>query len=376
LSLTYLSEAEGERLRQLVRQRRDVLAAPLSGEQVSAATQADDEEAETLFAMDPPRLFKFGLFEFSLAVFAVLAGVLQYLDSFYDFGIEDFEAAQRWLAEQGGVLASLGVYAQAAGAIFGIIGLLVVGSATGLIRTFTRDWGFLLERTARGFRRRRGLFTLTDVVMPIHRVQALKIGTGFLRYRFGWHGLRFVSLAQDAGAANHDVAPFAKMDEIAPIVAAAGFHLPAEDADWHRASKSYRNVEATIAGLVFTAIAIPLAIFAPAGVFLIPLGVALVAVAANLFAWRFQRHAVDATQVMSTRGVLAPKSQIATRLKLHSVEIAQGPISRALGYATLHLGLAGGTFAIPGVPIERAREVRRNVLDTIAATDFSRLDNG
>ena len=77
---------------------------------------------------------------------------------------------------------------------------------------------------------------------------------------------------------------------------------------------------------------------------------------------------------MSMRGVLSPKTQLATRLKLHSVEISQGPIARLRGYATLHLGLAGGTFAIPGVPLERAREVRSKVLETIAATDFSQLE--
>ena len=46
------------------------------------------------------------------------------------------------------------------------------------------------------------------------------------------------------------------------------------------------------------------------------------------------------------------------------------------GYATVHLGQAGGSFAIPGVPIERARELRAKVMETIAATDFSRLENG
>jgi putative membrane protein len=79
---------------------------------------------------------------------------------------------------------------------------------------------------------------------------------------------------------------------------------------------------------------------------------------------------------MAVSGILSPKTQVATRLKLHSVEIAQGPIARWRGYATVHLGLAGGEFAIPGVPLERAREVRVKVLETIAATDFSRLDEG
>ena len=106
----------------------------------------------------------------------------------------------------------------------------------------------------------------------------------------------------------------------------------------------------------------------------IPLILAGVAVIANVFAWKYQRHALDETQIMSTRGWFSPRSQIATRLKLHSVEISQGPIERLRGYATLHLGQAGGTFSIPGVPVERAREVRRQAMETIAATDFSQLE--
>jgi len=96
----------------------------------------------------------------------------------------------------------------------------------------------------------------------------------------------------------------------------------------------------------------------------------------NVLAWRYQRHALDASQIVSARGVLSPRSQIATRLKLHSVEISQGPIARLRGYATVRLGQAGGIFAIPGIPLERAREVRAKVMATIASKDFSQLESG
>ena len=381
LSLTYLSTEEGERLRQLVRTRRDSQTDAGSVTADGAAVEADEPEAEALFAMDTRRLFTFGVFEFSLAVFAVLGGLTQYADNFVDFEIWDPDLWERWLSEQGTFIASFGPYAQVVSVIAGLIAVFVIGSLTGLVRTFAREWGFLLERTARGFRRRRGLFTKTDVVMPVHRVQGIKIGTGWLRYRFGWHNLRFVSLAQDAGAANHVVAPFAKMEEIAPIVAEAGFHLPGEDADWHRASKKYRVDSAIVDSIFFVIGALiagtATAIFAPEWVWLalaIPLVLAAFSALAALYSWHIQRHAIDAEQVMSTKGIFAPKSQIATRLKLHSVEISQGPIARRRGYATLHLGQAGGEFHISGVPIERARDVRREVLKTIAATDFSQLE--
>ena len=375
LALEYLTNAQGERLRRLVRERRDEeQAAQGAASDPAAAPAVPDSEGEVLFAMTPGRLVRFGLFEFSLAVFAVLGGALQYIDNVTDLDVWNVDLWYGWLKEQGSIIATLGPYAQAVGAVVGLLGLLVIGFATGVVRTVLRDWGFTLTRSARGFRRQRGLLTRTDVVMPVHRVQGLVIGTGLLRYRFGWHGLSFVSLAQDAGSESHVVAPFAKLDELAPIVAAAGFRLPDEGTRWQRASKRHRTDKATLDAGVFVLAAIPAALFAPPGLFLVPIGAAVVAVAANLYAWQFRRFALGEAQIVATSGLLSPTSKIATRLKLHSVEIAQGPLARLRGYATVHLGLAGGSFAIAGVPLAEARALRASVLETIAATDYSRLD--
>lgn len=370
LALEYLTAAQGEELRQLVRERREDEAAVAA----DPAAPAEAEEGEVLYALTPDRLVRFGLFEFSLAVFAVLGGALNYLEDVIDIDLWNVDLWRGWLEEQGSVLASLGPYTQIAGAIAGLAVLVVIGFVTGVVRTVLRDWGFTLTRSARGFRRQRGLFTRTDVVMPAHRVQGLVIGTGLVRYRFGWHGLSFVSLAQDAEQESHVVAPFAQMDEIAGIVSAAGFHLPGEATVWQRASRRQRTDAAVLGAAVFVPAVIPTALFAPTGLFLLPLGLAVLAVAANLYAWQFRRFALDEAQIFSTTGLLSPTSRIATRVKLHSVEIAQGPLARLRGYATVHCGLAGGTFAIPGVPIAEARRLRAAVLSSIAATDYSRLD--
>ncbi len=386
LSLTYLREEDGEELRQLVRTRRDGAAIEAqTGESAAHPLPAVEEEAEALFTMGPGRLFTFGVFEFSLAVFAVLFGLLQYVDSFADFDYADPDFWLSWFSFSDGGLTDRIVEAspvtQALTALAGLVVVFVIGSATGMVRVFLREWGFLLERTERGFRRRRGLLTKTDVVMPVHRVQGVKLGTGFIRYRFGWHSLRFVSLAQDMGASSHVVAPFAKLREIEPIANAAGFQLPSEDTDWHRASEKYLFDSALGDALLFLIPAmiafVTTSIYSPEWTTLavsVPIVLAGIAAVLNVFAWRYQRHALDEAQILSSRGVLSPRSEIATRLKLHSVEVSQGPIARLRGYATLHLGQAGGTFAIPGLPVERAREVRRKVLETIATTDFSQLE--
>ena len=108
----------------------------------------------------------------------------------------------------------------------------------------------------------------------------------------------------------------------------------------------------------------------------IALGIAAISALLTALAWRFKRHTLDDSQIMVMSGLLAPKSQFASRVKLHSAQVSQGPIARWRGYATLHLGLAGGDLSIPGIPLERAREVRSEVLKTIAETDFSALENG
>jgi putative membrane protein len=374
IALLFLREAEGERLRDLVRARKDGVAEKVdgsAGDQSVMPEQIDDSTA--LFAMDNKRLFTFGMFEFSLAVFAVVAGLSQYLDWFVDYEIWDADLWRGLVAEQQGWLAGLGYVGQAFGALLGVIGLLVVGSATGLVRTYLRDWQFKLEQSPRGFRRRRGLLTKTDVVMPAHRVQAIKIGTGILKYRFGWHSMNFVSLAQDSGSSNHTVVPFGKMEELLPVMRAANFAPPIESLDWHRASQRYRTDSVVLGSLFFLLLASPVAIWLHPALALIPLALAGVAAFANYYAWRFHRHSIDASQLFASRGLFAPRMQIASQVKLHSVEISQGPIAQRRGYATLHLGLAGGIFFVPGVPIERAYRLREDVIERIAQTDFSEL---
>ncbi|MFZ1743019.1 MAG: PH domain-containing protein [Pontixanthobacter sp.] len=374
LALSYLSEAEGERLREVIKARKDGVAA--------TANDISEEIApsDVLFAMDTKRLVTFGFFEFSLAAFAVLAGLFQYADSI--IGIQWWEAAF-WsdsLSGPGSWIAGLGAGAQIIGIIAGALTFVVVGSATGLVRTVLRDWGFVLERTEKGFRRRRGLLTRTDVVMPVHRVQAVKMSTGFLRRRFGWFGLKFVSLAQDSGSASHDVAPFGTMAELDPIARAASFAIdPEAGYDWQRGSRKYRTDKALIVGGLFAVIAIFAGIVLAANeaaspaLALIPMGVGLVFAARQLHLWHYDLNACDAHFLFVKRGWLSPKLDVASRVKLQSVEIARGPIARRRGYASLRLGLAGGTLSCEGLPLERAHELRRAILASVSQTDFSEL---
>src|SRR3546814_9493927 len=77
------------------------------------------------------------------------------------------------------------------------------------------NWRFRLTREPRALRRTRGLTTRTDVALPVRRVQAAILVTGWLRQRFGWHELRLQSLASDGEKEkDHQVVPFGRLAEI------------------------------------------------------------------------------------------------------------------------------------------------------------------
>jgi len=376
--IRFVTTAEAEALREAVRARK-------SGEPVPAGEAAApaEEQSRPLFAMDLKRLLTFGLFEFSLVVFAVLGGVAQQFEFMLPFDIWDFDQWFRLLAGPSHRFAELGVAAQAIGAALALAALALLGLVTGVGRTVLRDWGFRLDDTPKGLRRRRGLLTRTDAVMPIHRVQALKVTTGIVRRRFGWHGLEVVSLATDAKSRSQVVVPFAHMSEIAPVIRVAGFDLPDGMTHWHRPSPRYRLDRALIGGLLPGLLAVALLAVHPLlpeatgpGPLVVAGGLGLVAAFLAVrqhFLSRHDRHAIDGERLYVRRGWLAPRHDIASRVKLQSVEIAQGPLARRRGYADVHFGVAGGTLALHGIPLGDAWLIREGVLASIAAVDFSRL---
>ncbi len=377
LSLQYLTEDEGERLRELVRERRD-------DGQVAPVTGAEEQQPDpVLFAMSPRRVLAFGLFNFSLVVMAVVGGLLQQFDAFLPFSPFDFDAWRDLLAGPGAWLAGLGFAAQIAGAVVAAALLLLVGVLTGVVRTALREWNFRLERTSRGLRRRRGLLTRTDVMLPVHRVQAQTIGTGILMHRFGWKQMSLVSLASDEGSGHHVVAPFARGAELEPILAVTGFTLPTAGLTWHGATAAFRRHRAlwqiakwALISVIFAAVQW----FAGWGgvlgdprLVLAPLAYAGFSAWREWYGWRFEGLALDVRQVQRKGGWLAPHITTATRARLHSVEIVQGPLARHAGYATLHLGLAGGKLAMSGLPLAAARAIAAQLLGSMAAQDFSKL---
>ena len=363
-----ISLDRAEQLREYIRARRHGGSAALPA---PAAV-----EAPALFAMDNRRVAIAGFFNFSLAVIAGLFGVTQ---TFGDvLGFDPFKRSF-WLdlLDRTGPLQALVMSHQLVAVIAGSLLLVLLGIGTGLVRTTLREYGFRLDRTESGFRRRRGLLTLTDVTIPAKRVQAAILANGPIRGRFGWWVLKLQSLAMDGTKGDHVVAPLAHPDEAADILASLDWPAGPRDESWHRVSRAYVTSYAiAVSPPAIFALAVPfmgsagLSIVAAQPVIGI-VAVAWVVVAPLLIgfrwmSWRHTRHALEGGTLFVATGWWRHRRRILPLPKIQSVDLSESFWSRAFGICTLRLGVAGGgglsDHHVPALTRGEAQSLRARLL--------------
>lgn len=349
---------------------RTTIRAHRSGS-VAVAAPADENapvpasEDRLLFAMGPRQLLVAGMFNFSLAALAVVGAGMQFFDNLLpfdfnffdprdwidiaeDYGLDQWVVAHRWIAGVGALLS-----------------LLFIGFASGIATMFFANWDFRLTREPRALRRTRGLTTRTDVAVPVRRVQAAIVITGWFRRRFGWHELRLQSLASDGEKErDHQVVPFAQWRDIDPVLAEVAIKRPGEDQPWQH---SHRII--ALGGLVGAACAtaggvIALSLGQPAG-WLGPVAGLLIA-AGSLFGTRFHRWTDLGDMVAIRRGWWKPRMTLLPHASVQSVDLRTDFVLRPLGLATLVFGVPGGSalasHEIPAIPLETAQDLRRRIL--------------
>ncbi len=344
-----------EQLRALVRARRSV-----AGEGAPASLEA---EQPPVFAMDLRRVLLAGFFNFSLALFAGLVGATQ---TFGDaFGFDPLSRAF-WLSllNAGDPIADYILAHRVAAALAGAVLLVLLGLATGVIRTLLREYGFRLDRTEVGLRRRRGLLTRTDVTLPARRAQAAIISTGPLREKFGWRDLNLQSLASDEGGkGDHALAPLARDDEIGTILEALGWRPLAETIDWLRVSSAY-VLTLAVALLPLLLISALIAVRAPnlALAAVVLLGLILI----RWRAWRRTLYALDDDRLLLRTGWWRRRTVILPLSNIQSIDLAENFVTRWFGTSSLAFGVAGGSgfsaHVIPALPRETARALRQQLL--------------
>ena len=378
-------------------QLRDTIRAAQRGQSASPTTDgravaddfAMDVEEHALYAMSPIDLVKAGLFNFSLAFIAIVGAALNQFDFLIPFDVynPDF-----WfdLLGRGQFLLDLGWVTQAIAIAAGVLSLLLLGATTGIIRTVLRDFGFTLTRTARGLRRRRGLLTQSDVVMPVHRIQTAIISTGPVRRWFGFYALSVESLARDAEKQdNHSLAPHARLDLVGQLLDEIDLELAPGEPVYGR------RLPVLLGGVIWAVIlcAIALSLIASglsdapfvreepwlaravpfAEIALFALG--LWSAASAWLSWRMHHYWVAPEHIFIRHGIWNQRLIILPLVKLQSVDWVQGPLTQALGVAKIRFGVAGGsalaTHELPWLPLAEAEALRAELIAPAAAVDYS-----
>lgn len=363
-------------LRELIRSSRgrEVLLEPVA-----------EAEQPTVYAMGLKRLLAAGAFNFSLAVFAGLIGVTQTFGDALGFD----PLSQRFWRSLLAASAPVQEYVlahRAVAVVAGLAVLILIGVATGVVRTALRDYGFRLDRTEAGLRRRRGLLTRTDVTLPLKRAQAALVTTGPVRAAFGWSELSLKSLATDEGGRGaHVVAPLGREEEIDHILAELGWRRLPKQADWRRVSRAYVWMRAialsplfAVAGLQAGAIAVlpvtenarmtdpSVAAIAPlAATALIIIVGGTLAILLRWFDWLRTGYALDQDRLLVRTGWWRRRLLILPFARIQSADVTESFVSRWFGTATLRFGVAGGSMRgeiIPAIPSATARQLRDELI--------------
>ncbi|WP_323799307.1 PH domain-containing protein [Parasphingorhabdus sp.] len=362
--LDALARTDAEALRDTIRDYKDGLKPSDAGSENEALTA----ETPPLFAMDNRRILIAGLFNFSFVLLAILGAIAQNLDFLLPDGFFDPRNWLDALPEQE-TIDGFSSWARIGGAGAAILSLVAVGLVSGIVRTFVREYGFRLDKVDSGqpgFRRRRGLFTLTDMVMPIHRVQAAILQTGPVRERYGWYHLKFTSLAGDAnGETDHSAAPCAMLAEIDPILEDCAIHQPSADLAFQPVHAAFWWRSAILVSLTLTAIALGAGSVLHQGFF----AILLLAVPISLIHylnWRHHQYALSDSQLFVRAGWWWRRLTIVPRRKIQTIDVSQSPLDHPLDLATLTIGIAGGSAIRPvmikAIGLQQAMDLRRQLL--------------
>ena len=352
-----------EELRTLVRTHR-------TGASAAVAPTAETDHIP-VFAMDSRRVLLAGLFNFSLALFAGLVGATQTFGDALGF---DPLSRSFWLSmlSVGDPIADYILAHRLVAALGGAAVLVLIGLATGIVRTVLREFGFRLDRTDVGLRRRRGLLTRTDVTLPAKRAQAAIVGTGPLRDSFGWRELKLQSLASDeGGGGDHVLAPLAREDEVGEILSALGWRPLSDAIDWLRVSRAYVwSLAVGLSPLLLLALLASLDIAVGAAALLGVGALGAVALVLRWRGWRRTLYALDGDRLLMRSGWWRRRTVILPLDRIQSIDLTESFVTRFFGTAGLAFGVAGGSgfsaHEIPALPRETARELRRRLLVSVA----------
>lgn len=259
-----------------------------------------------------------------------------------------------------------------------VAGLAVLGWLTSITMTVVQYFGFELRRAGHRLRLRYGLLTQHETLVPMQRIQVMRLEAPWLRDRLGCLSV-FVSTAgsalDHASAASVPLCPIVRRTQVGGLVRRVFERLDLDAVAWRLVSR--RTVRRAF--IRYTLVLTPLAIaavwrFGWAGILVIP----IIVLAAGTAAWlryRAMGYCELDEFVLARSGVLTRRCWVVPRDKIQFVELNQTPFQHRLGLASLTVhtaGGAGGQASIVDVPADDARAMQDRLSRRAAAGGWAR----
>lgn len=397
-SLSVLSRAEVERLRQAVFERAAKIrasAAPPAG-QASLADQAHQaveaqvapEESVVIRRLGLKDLIIIGLTTNHLLSALALAGAMwNFAEDLFPDNV--YRQAGRFLQRESSRLFTQDTATTIALVILGMIAVFLIGVTFSTAGAIIRFYGFTLSRSGEDLRRRYGLLTRRASSLPRRRIQVLKIEEKLFRRLFGLATLRADTSGshrenEDDDSGRDVLLPIARRNEIDRLL--ANF-FPDFDADQIRGDggaegSEWRRVSrlAIRRGLINGAIVCAVAAAILFGVYwriiaLWPLALLPLVYLISAANYRNLGYALSEHYFCARRGWTGRSTHIVPINKIQAVEVRQSPLDRWFDLATLSVDTAGQAYTgggpqIGNLPVDEARTLASALAHRASTTRY------
>jgi putative membrane protein len=236
-------------------------------------------------------------------------------------------------------------------AVLAVVVWLGLAAASSIVT----DYGFTLARVGTDLVVRRGLLERREAVLPLARLQVVRIEESLLRRALGLASLRIQSAGRTGGGdqtASRLAVPILQRTEVNRVLEellAGAAPIPRLLAPPPAARRRAVTRSLVRTALVLAVIALPLWLLTSLEVLAVPAVAALVAVpllalavALGLAAYRSLGHATGQGFLYARVGVAIRVLTVVPVAKAQSGSVRSSPFQRRAGLATLHVDIAGG----------------------------------
>lgn len=303
-------------------------------------------EAEVEAAPEPDQLWAASLKDLLIVgatenrAGVIVAGLGGVYYTFQDLGEKVWGPVKQYIE----ALLGAGMHTAVLVAVVGLALLILAGWIVSIVLTIVGYYGFTLRRAEDRLRRRYGLFTQVETVVPLRRIQVLRLEAPLLRRLWGFYTV----YAETAGSAGKDEAggssplcPLVKRADAARFCRLAFPELDFDSVPWRAVSRlTIRRGFIRGAFLLLVLAGVLIHVLGTGGWFGVPVALALAA----LWAWARYRalaYAEVGSFVLGRSGIWTRKIWVVPKGKVQSVSAEQSPFQRRLGLANLSIDTAG-----------------------------------